>query len=155
MMLRPLLALLAILVAAPLQAAGFTPLDRAAARQLVDAGHQRQATIVTLWSSECSHCKKNLQLLANLVKSNPKLRVVTVAAESESAELAPILERYALHGPRYAYGSDNPEAIAYALDPDWAGELPRTYLFNGAGHKEKISGVITQQMAEKATGLRF
>jgi hypothetical protein len=51
---------------------------------------------------------------------------------------------------RYTYGADNPEALAYALDPNWAGELPRTYLFNGAGGKQAVSGVLTSQAVEKA-----
>ena len=66
-----------------------------------------------------------------------------------------MLDRYAIAGPRYAYGNDSPEAIAYAIDPNWAGELPRTFLFNGNGKKEKISGVISPQIAAKATGLNF
>ena len=154
-MTKNLVILLAGLFALPLQAADFTPLDKATARQLLDPASHRQPTIVALWSSDCSHCKKNLQMLSALVKSNQKLRVITVAAEPETAVLAPMLERYQLPGPRYAYGSDSPEAIAYAIDPNWAGELPRTFLFNGAGQKEKISGVISRQTAEKALGLRF
>ena len=149
------LAFLAGLIALPLQAAQFIPLDKASARQLLDPASYRQPTIVALWSSDCSHCKRNLQVLAALLKSNKKLRVITVAAEPETAVLAPMLEPYQLPGPRYAYGNDSPEAIAYAIDPNWAGELPRTFLFNGAGQKEKVSGVISRQMAEKALGLRF
>lgn len=149
------LAFLFGLIALPLQAADFTLLNKATAGQLLDPASYHQPTIVTLWSSDCSHCKKNLQVLATLVKSNKRLQVITIAAESETAVLAPMLDRYQLPGPRYAYGSDNPDAIAYAIDPSWAGELPRTFLFNGAGQKEKVSGVISRQMAEKALGLRF
>ena len=148
-------AFLACLIAMPLQAADFTPLDKATARQLLDPASHRQPTVVALWSSDCSHCKKNLQLLSTLVKSNRRLRVITLAAEPETASLGPLLDRFQLPGPRYAYGSDNPDAIAYAIDPSWAGELPRTFFFNGAGQKEKVSGVISAQMAEKTLGLRF
>lgn len=144
-----------LMIALPLQAVEFTPLDKATARQLLDPASHRQPTVVALWSSDCSHCKKNLQLLSTLVKSNPRLRVITLAAEPETAILAPMLDRYSLPGPRYAYGSDNPDAIAYAIDPSWAGELPRSFLFNGRGQKEKVSGVISVQTAEKALGLRF
>ncbi len=155
-MSRRLLAALALaLTAMPLLAAGFTPLDRAAARQLTEAGSYRQPTVVALWSADCSHCKKNLQLLAGLVKRNKQLRVITVAAEVAEAGHVPLLDRYALPGQRYAYGSDSPEAIAYAIDPSWAGELPRTFLFDGAGGKAKLSGVLDQPTIEKATGLRF
>lgn len=146
---------LMLALAGTLQAAEFVPLDREAARQLLDPSRYRQPAVVTLWSSDCSHCKKNLQLLSTLAKNNKRLRIITVAAEPATAEHAPLLDRYALPGPRYAYGSDSPEAIAYAIDPNWAGELPRTFIFDGKGSQEKKSGVISQRLLEKATGLSF
>lgn len=154
-MIRPTISLLFLLAAGPLAAADFTPLDRLAAKNLLNPESHRQATVVALWSSDCNYCKKNLQLLSGLARSNKKLRVITVAAEPESTQLWPMLKPYALGGPRYAYGTDNPEAIAYAIDPKWGGELPRTFLFDGHGGKETIAGVISTATVEKATGLRF
>ncbi len=146
--------LLAGLLALPLYAAPFKPLDRAAAKHLLDPATYQQPTIVVLWSSDCTHCKKNLHVLSGLLQSKKnmreKVRVITVAVEPESAALAPILDRNKMPDERYAYGSENPDAIAYAMDPSWAGELPRTYLFNGAGRKEGVSGVLTEQMVSKA-----
>jgi len=154
-MIRRILSLCFLIAAGPLAAADFTPLDRNTARRLLDPASHKQPTIVALWSSDCNYCKKNLKLFSSLARSNKQLRVITVAAEPETAQLGPILKRYALTGPRYAYGNDSPEAIAYAIDPNWGGELPRTFLFDGTGRKEKIAGVISSQVVEKATGLRF
>jgi len=154
-MIRRFLALLCLIAAGPLAAADFTPLDRLAAKQLVNPDTHRQPTIVALWSSDCTYCKKNLKMLSRLAKSNKKLRVITVAAEPESDQLLPILNPYGLTGPRCAYGADNPEAIAYAIDPKWGGELPRTFLFDGRGGKEVVAGVISTGTVEKVTGLRF
>lgn len=142
--------LLASLVALPLYAASFKPLDRATAKHLLDPASYQQPTVVMLWSSDCTHCKKNLSMLSAMLQSKKKMRVITVAVEPESAALAPILDRNKMPDERYAYGSENPDAIAYAIDPNWAGELPRTYLFNGAGRKEGVSGVLTEQMVSKA-----
>jgi thiol-disulfide isomerase/thioredoxin len=154
-MIHRLLALIFLFAAGPLAAADFTPLDRLAAKKLLSPESHQQATIVALWSSDCSYCKKNLKLLSWLAKSNKHLRVITVAAEPESAQLWPMLKAYALSGPRYAYGTDNPDAIAFAIDTNWGGELPRTFLFDGRGGKEVIAGVISTGSVEKATGLRF
>lgn len=154
-MIRPLLSVLLLSIALSVQAAGPQRIDRTQGRELTDPARQRQPTVVALWSLECSHCKKNLQLLGRLAKANPALRVITVAAEPGQAAHAPMLDRHALAGPRYAYGSDAPEAIAFGLDPDWAGELPRSFLFDGKGGSVKRSGVLTQTMVEQATGLRF
>jgi len=148
--MNKIIFILLLILGGASQAGEFASIDRAAATKLFAASNYREPTIITLWSSDCSHCKKNLQFLSEQIKTNKRLRIITLAAEQESGELAPILNRYALPGPRYVYGSDNPEAIAYAIDPNWAGELPRSYLFDGHGGKEKISGVITAATLEKA-----
>lgn len=148
------LALAALVFSASSAAACFELLDRAAARSLVDPQSHRQPTIVALWSSECVHCKKNLRLFAEMARADKRLRIVTVAAEPESPALAPILDKLKLPGARYAYGSEAPEAIAYALDPTWAGELPRTFLLDGKGGKEKLSGVIDREKAAAILGRR-
>lgn len=154
-MIRRVIALCFLVVAGPLVAADFTPLDRVAAKRLLDPESHRQPTVIALWSSDCNYCKKNLDLLSRLAKGNKKLRVITVAAEPESPQLWPMLKPYALSGARYVYGSDNPEAIAYAIDPKWGGELPRTFLFDGRGGKAVVAGVISTSAVEKLTALRF
>ncbi len=154
-MMRRFLPVILLVAAGSLAAAEFSPLDRIEAQRLLSADKHRQPTVVTLWSSDCGYCKANLKLLSSLTRNNRKLRVITVAAEPENAHLWPMLSRYGLAGPHYAYGSDSPEAIAYAIDPNWGGELPRTFLFDGTGRKERISGVLTAPAIEKATGLRF
>lgn len=134
-------------------AAGFSPLDKPGARHLVQiAGHGRP-TIVALWSSDCGHCKRNLGMLAALAKKEKGLRLVSVATEPESPQHQPLLDRIGLPGERYAYGSDAPEALAYALDPAWRGELPRTLLFDGKGGRQAISGVLDEARVRKALGL--
>lgn len=144
---------LALLVSAPLWAAGFTPLDRAAARGLTDVASHKQPTIVALWSSDCSHCKKNLRLFATMAKAEKRLRLVSVATEPESPEIKRLLDGIPLPGERYAYGSEAPEALAYALDPTWRGELPRTFLFDGKGGKQVVSGALSEVDLRKALTL--
>ena len=122
--------------------AGFTPLDRATARSLTARQSHQHPTVVALWASDCSYCKQNLRTLARLAKSQPRLRIITVAAETPSADTRPELDKTGVPGPRYIYGDDVPEALAYALDPNWRGELPRTYLFDGRGNMQATSGVI-------------
>lgn len=147
-------ALLMSLVTLTAQASSFKHLDKAAAKQLLETANYKQPTVVVLWSSDCGHCKKNLAMLQGLIKRDKAVRVVTVAVEPETPALAPILDRNNMPAERYAYGNDNPDALAYALDPNWAGELPRTYLFNGAGGKQAVSGVLTPASVEKALKAR-
>ena len=137
----------------PALAAGFTALDKAGARTLVDSAAHGKPTVIALWSSDCVHCKKNLRLLASLARSDRQVQVVTVATEPESPELARLLDASGVKGARYAYGSDAPEALAYALDPAWRGELPRTLLLDGKGGRVAVSGVLDETALRSSLGL--
>ncbi|MNY55238.1 hypothetical protein D3C86_1911970 [compost metagenome] len=56
-------------------------------------------------------------------------------------------------GRHFAYGNEAPEALAFAIDPNWRGELPRTLLFDGQGGRQALSGVIEPQRALQLLGL--
>lgn len=137
-------ALLAVCVIASAAWAGepIRRLDRQTARQLVDPARHDRPTIIALWSTACPHCKKNLALYARLAKEDKRLRLLTVAAEPAWEGLAAPLDRLGVPGERYAYGDDAPEALAYALDPGWHGELPRTLFFDGRGGRQAVSGQV-------------
>jgi len=139
--------LLLLLVLAGMKAAAAEPflvLDRQAARSLVEVKLHSAPTIIALWSSDCSHCKSNLKLFARMATTNPRLRLITIAVEPFSEELAAPLDHLGVPGARYAYGAESPDALAHALDPKWRGELPRTLLFDGNGGKEAVSGVMDE-----------
>ena len=147
------LLLACVASAASAIAAGFVALDRKSARTLTDGATHAAPTIVALWSTDCPHCKKNLGLFADMVKADPRLRLITVAVEPLSAEVATSLDRIRVPGVRYVYGSDAPEAIAFALDPKWHGELPRTLFFDGHGKRVAISGAVDSASTRKSLGL--
>ena len=153
-MSRVLLPLLLCLLL-PMAQAGETlqTLDREQARGLVDPDRHGAPTIVALWSLECPHCKHNLRLFAELARRHPELRLVTVAAEPLAADMQAVLDGLGVPGPRYAYGDDMPEALAFALDPRWRGELPRTLFFDGRGGRTAVSGVRDEDFVRRALGL--
>ena len=59
-----------------------------------------------------------------------------------TADTRPAIDKTGVKGERLAYGDDVPEALAYAIDPNWRGELPRTYLFDARGGVKAVSGTI-------------
>ena len=132
---------------------GFTALNRAEAAQLVNPARHERPTIVTLWSLDCVHCKKNLAVFAKLTQSDAGLRLITVAVEQADAAHAAPLERLGVAGERYAYGGEAPEALAFALDPKWRGELPRTLFFDGRGGRVAVSGVVDEAETRRLLGL--
>ncbi|MCC4116110.1 hypothetical protein LLG90_12185 [Aromatoleum toluclasticum] len=152
--LKLIVTTLACCVAATVGATEFRTLDRAAAAQLVNPSSYTVPTIVALWSSECVHCKKNLKLFAEMAKADRRLKLVTVAVEPHFAGLAEPLDHLAVPGQRFAYGPESPEALGYALDPKWRGELPRTIFFDGKGGKTALSGVVAEATVRSSLGLQ-
>lgn len=157
--LRILFAVLLCWAAAPGTAvaadasAGFTSVDAAAARQLVAPAVHRAPTILALWSAECVHCKKNLALFAAMAKADSGLRLVTLAVEPAEPQLGAILDRIGVPGSRFAYGDEAPERLAFTIDPDWRGELPRTLFFDGRGGVKAVSGVVDEARTRALLGL--
>lgn len=153
--MKRIVALVAVLIAwgAALAGEPFRAVDRESARALTDAKSHSAPTIVALWSSDCVHCKTNLGVFARMAKTDGRLRLITVAIEPLSPDLAAPLDRLAVPGSRFAYGSDSPEALAFALDPKWHGELPRTLFFDGRGNRTAVSGVVDEAKARQALGL--
>lgn len=148
--------LLLLLVLTGMKAAAAEPflaLDRQNARSLVEVKSHSAPTIIALWSSDCSHCKSNLKLFSRMASDYPRLRLITVAVEPLSEDLAVPLDRLDVPGARYAYGPESPEALAHALDPKWRGELPRTLLFDGNGGKTAVSGVMDEHGVRRHLGL--
>ncbi len=149
-----LLATVGFYLVAPLAlAADLAVLDRVAAAKIVNPASHDRPTIVALWSYDCVYCKKNLALFSEMARAHPQLQIVTVAVEPAAPQLAESLDRLAVPGARYAYGNAAPEALAYALDPKWRGELPRTLMFDGHGGKHAVSGLVAKSDALRSLGL--
>jgi thiol-disulfide isomerase/thioredoxin len=156
--MRSLIASLIVFLIAPVHDALAEPsrfelLDRPAAQALTAPASHTEPTVVALWSSECPHCKKNLKLFADLMKRGHRFTLVTVATERPFDGLAAPLDKLAVPGQRFAFGDAAPEALAFALDPKWRGELPRTVFFDGRGGKVAVSGVVDAETALRHLGL--
>nr|WP_298169503.1 hypothetical protein [uncultured Pseudomonas sp.] len=128
-------------------------LTKEQARQLVDPAQYRQPTLLALWSLECAYCKKNLAQFAELQSQHPDIQLITLAAEPAVSGHAETLQKLDMPGRHFAYGNQAPEALAFAIDPNWRGELPRTLLFDGKGDRQALSGVIAPQRALQLLGL--
>lgn len=129
------------------------PVSKEQARLLADPGQYQQPTLLALWSLECAYCKKNLAQFGELLRQEPRLQLLTLASEPPASGHAEVLQRLKVPGRHFAYGNDAPEALAFALDPDWRGELPRTLLFDGKGGRHALSGVIDPRRALQLLGL--
>jgi len=110
----------------------------------IEQQHARSPFWLVLWDLECPYCMKSLSNLAAAQRSDPQLKVVTVATDPiESAdEIAARLAQLGVSSDAYAFAAAPREALQYAIDATWLGEKPRAYHYGADGKREAMSGVI-------------
>lgn len=99
--------------------------------------------LLVLWSRDCPICREELPLLGRLKKEHPDAPLVFVATDSPGAEAdtAAILASYGLAGAdAWAFADPNLERLRYRIDPEWYGELPRTYFYGPDSTRAGKSG---------------
>lgn len=107
--------------------------------------HQGRPFVLALWSVHCEPCRSELALLGPFKADHPEIAVELVAADyrDDRPAVQAMLAEFDLDGVRtWAFADDFVERIRFAIDPDWRGELPRIYLFDGSHRATAISGRI-------------
>jgi thiol-disulfide isomerase/thioredoxin len=100
--------------------------------------------ILAFWSIHCEPCRDELAQWAPLQKRHPDVPVILVATDGrdERALLSKLLSRYDLTGVQtWAYADEFDERVRFAVDRQWHGELPRTYLYDASHRAQARSGV--------------
>jgi hypothetical protein len=143
------LSLLAYIFSASLKAEDTTlkPFIAGSYEQLLE-GHANKPLMLVIWSITCSSCLKDMALLNQIHKANPKINMVMLATDDASAtdQILEILTKHELTGlENWIFADDNPQKLRYAIDPKWFGELPRTYFLDKNHSREGVSGVLTKQ----------
>lgn len=110
-----------------------------------------QEFLVGLWSVDCPPCLVELDMMGDLLKLNPDLPFVLISTDSiEDRESAfEFLEDFDLDGIESFMFADNfEERLRYSIDPQWFGELPRSYFFDSQHHMQAHSGIMTRELLE-------
>lgn len=156
--MRWLLALLLLCDMAGALAA--QPLQRGSYRKMV-AAHAGKPFIVALWSVSCPHCSADLEMFRKLLHKYPAFNLVLVSTDTpeEMGEIDAILDKYRLsstaQGKRtgtvesWVFADSYGERLRFEIDPQWYGELPRTYFFDAGGRARGISGVLDEAGTEQ------
>jgi thiol-disulfide isomerase/thioredoxin len=116
--------------------------------QQILAANANQPFMLVIWSINCPSCLKDMELLSNIHKSRPELKMIMLAADepSATAQIQQILEKNQLSGiENWAYADDNTEKLQFEIDPKWYGELPRTYFFDKTHQCTGVSGVLSKE----------
>lgn len=113
----------------------------------IEEQHAGTPFIVAVWATDCPPCRHELQLLGAFANANPQVPVVLIATDTlQHAELVnEILSQYDLTGlDSWMFAEANVERLRYTIDPDWFGEMPRSYFYDSKSNRVARSGALTE-----------
>ena len=111
----------------------------------IKQAHAGKPFILAFWSVTCEPCREEMMVVTEVHKKYPGIPIVLVAADSPNTQqqVRRFLSNYTLGRIQtWQFGDDSPERLRYSVDRAWAGELPRSYLFNAKHEVAAHSGVV-------------
>lgn len=115
-----------------------------------------QEFLLALWSVDCPPCMAELSMLGELLDEYPDLPLVLVSTDQirlrEDAE--DFLFEYGLEEiTSWMFADPFAERLRFTIDPQWFGELPRSYYFDAQHQPEAHSGILSEAQARAWLGL--
>ncbi len=152
-----LLALLLCLGAACAFAAQeIKPFVRGSHQQIVSA-RAGKPFVISFWSLTCTNCRDDLMMFGKLVQKHRSFDLVLVATDTpeQKQEIASTLQHYRLGRAglgrieSWVFADSYAERLRFEVDPQWYGELPRTYFYDAQGRAQALSGTLDQAQIER------
>jgi len=112
--------------------------------------------VLALWSLDCPPCMAELQMLGKLKAENPDLPVVLVSTDniSQREDATDYLIEFGLNRmTSWMFADAFAERLRFTIDPQWYGELPRSYLFDADHQAHAHSGMMSEQMVREWLGM--
>lgn len=143
--------LLALGAVSPSQADNFLPFTAESFAQIKSefAGSE---FLLGLWSVDCPPCLVELDMMGKLLQDNPDLPFVLISTDPiEQRESAvEFLEDFGLEQIESWMFADNfTERLRFSIDPNWFGELPRSYFFDAQHNMQSHSGIMTHELLQQ------
>ena len=113
--------------------------------QQILAQQANQPFVFIIWSITCPSCIKDMEVIKALHKATPDLKIIMLAADdlSSKEQVQSILSKHELSAlENWVYADDNTQKLSFEIDPQWYGELPRTYFFDAKHQRTGVSGVL-------------
>jgi thiol-disulfide isomerase/thioredoxin len=135
------------------------PLLRGSYQKIV-AAYAGKPFIVAMWSLSCIHCGADLEIFGRLARKYSAFNLVLISTDTPEQEaiIARTLKRYdvGLTGQKrpgriesWVFADSYTERLHFEIDPQWYGELPRTYFYDANGKAVAISGVLNEAQTER------
>jgi thiol-disulfide isomerase/thioredoxin len=106
--------------------------------------------LMLLWSVDCPPCFKELGMIQKLKQKQANLNVVLIntdASEETRLRRREIINKFQLMDlPNFHFAADQGAQSRFIIDPNWYGELPRSYFFESNGQSYGKSGVFDESL---------
>ena len=123
----------------------------------IKAERAGQPFVLALWSVDCPPCMVELDLLGRLRDQYPELPLVLVSTDDIAiqADAEDFLKDYGLDDmTSWMFADDYAEPLRFSIDPQWFGELPRSYHFDAEHQFQAHSGIMTEAQLRSWLGLQ-
>ena len=110
-----------------------------------------QEFLLGLWSVDCPPCLVELNMMGELLELNPDLPFVLISTDSidTKEDAIEFLIDFNLEQRESWMFADNfVERLRYTIDPNWYGELPRSYFFDRDHNMQSHSGIMTRELLQ-------
>ncbi|MEO0437390.1 MAG: hypothetical protein AAF098_10820 [Pseudomonadota bacterium] len=120
----------------------------------IETGLSSAPHMVMFWSVDCAPCLKDLALLNELQRDYGTLPVTLIATDGTefSDDIIELAQEFDLHGNDHWVANISLDQMRMVVDPDWYGELPRTYLYK-QGQRLGRSGTFQREQLIEWLGL--
>jgi len=122
----------------------------------IKAQRDGEPFVLALWSVTCPPCMVELEMFGELLKEYPDLPLVLVSTDDIAGleDALDFLYDYELEGiTSWMFADSFTERLRFSIDPNWFGELPRSYYYDPAHQAEAHSGILKEEQVRDWLGL--
>jgi len=126
-------------------ARGFTPGSLAQ----IEKARADGPFVLILWSLDCPPCLHELDFLAAYLDKHPQTDMVLVSTDDPSMQVQVDAmltnRRLSRRVESWIFAEASAQKLRYQVDPNWYGEMPRSYFYDAAHHRVPLSGAVTEK----------
>ena len=102
--------------------------------------HHGEVLVINVWATWCAPCVEEIPDLSSLSREG-HVRVVGISIDDPAdipSKVVPFLKKHAVPYPVFVKAGGNDEDFINALNRDWTGAVPATFVYDGTGTQRKM-----------------
>ncbi len=117
----------------------------------IKASFEGREFLLGLWSVDCPPCMVEMEFMAEVLTLNPDISYVLVSTDSidQKDYATEFLEDVGLGNKEsWMFADSFVERLRFSIDPNWYGELPRSYFFDVNHARQSHSGIVSEELLQ-------